>query len=277
MLASTVEGDERKLEIVKEFSKFNHCYNKDWFARIYRPNNLLSLTCGICRQIANNAVELHCDEHEEEEQAYLFGEECLENYLKNNNNKCPIQQHDVCKFYKNRTARKQIEHLLAVNCQQSNYIAENQKIMEIHDLGNKSISINEIFSLIKDVGELKEVYSKTKKEIECLKSDIKQLKCQKEINENDDYKKTNMPSTLDFDFFKSNQYICFGLEQNIHIWNVDKNELVKSLETRKPTKCVKFSLCNENVICYSLADQRIFFSNFITGEELGVFKGHNGI
>ncbi|ETO35226.1 hypothetical protein RFI_01848 [Reticulomyxa filosa] len=93
MLLVAQEGEEKKMEHNKELFSVSGCYKKDWVSLTTEPQKLDTLVCCLCNQIANNAVELQCDEHENSEQAYLVGEECLQTYLKQNNGKCPIQQH----------------------------------------------------------------------------------------------------------------------------------------------------------------------------------------
>ncbi|ETO34434.1 hypothetical protein RFI_02660, partial [Reticulomyxa filosa] len=102
MLALNVERDEKNLEHEKETFSSSGCYDKDWVLLTNKAEKLNPLFCYICKQMANNAVELHCDEHENAGQVYLFGEECLQSYLKQNNGKCPIQQHEYCEFSKSK-------------------------------------------------------------------------------------------------------------------------------------------------------------------------------
>ncbi|ETO01620.1 hypothetical protein RFI_35820, partial [Reticulomyxa filosa] len=112
MLHLNVESEEKKLENqIETFSLFG-CFKKEWLSLTSKPQKLNTLTCCICSQIANNAMELHCDEHETADQVYLVGEQCLQNYLKQNNGKCPIQQHDHCEFSQNKTVRKSVSELL---------------------------------------------------------------------------------------------------------------------------------------------------------------------
>ncbi|ETO05535.1 hypothetical protein RFI_31861, partial [Reticulomyxa filosa] len=107
MLALNMERAEKKLENEKEIFSSSGCYNKDWLLLTNKPQKLNNLTCFICKEIANNAVELHCDKHENAGQVYLIGEECLQIYLKQSNGKCPIQQHDNCEFVKSKSSRQQ--------------------------------------------------------------------------------------------------------------------------------------------------------------------------
>ncbi|ETO02625.1 hypothetical protein RFI_34793, partial [Reticulomyxa filosa] len=48
------------------------------------------------------------------DQVYLVGEQCLQNYLKQNNGKCPIQQHQHCEFSQGKTVRKSVSELLVI-------------------------------------------------------------------------------------------------------------------------------------------------------------------
>ncbi|ETO14672.1 hypothetical protein RFI_22698, partial [Reticulomyxa filosa] len=112
MLALNVERDEKNQEHEKEIFSSSGCYDKDWVLLTNKAVRLNPLVCYICKQIPNNAVELHCNEHENAEQAYLFGEKCLQSYLKQSNGKCPIQQHDHCEFSKNKIIRQQVSDLL---------------------------------------------------------------------------------------------------------------------------------------------------------------------
>ncbi|ETO11706.1 hypothetical protein RFI_25670 [Reticulomyxa filosa] len=97
MLALNVERDEINLENEIETFFSSGCYNKDLVLLTNNQQKLSHLICCICNQIANNAVKLQCNEHENTRQVYLVGEKCLQTYLKQSNDKCPIQQHDHSK------------------------------------------------------------------------------------------------------------------------------------------------------------------------------------
>ncbi|ETO28217.1 hypothetical protein RFI_08914 [Reticulomyxa filosa] len=86
----------------------------NWVSPTNEPQKLIALICCLCNQIANNAMELHCDEHENADHIYLVGEECLQKYLKQNNGKCPIQRHDHCEFSQNKSLRKLVSELLVI-------------------------------------------------------------------------------------------------------------------------------------------------------------------
>ncbi|ETO33726.1 hypothetical protein RFI_03379 [Reticulomyxa filosa] len=205
MLVLNVERNERKLENEKEtFSSFS-CYNKDWVLLTNDKQKLNHLICCICNQIANNAMELQCNKHENAGQVYLIGEECLQKYLKQSNGKCPIEQHDHCEFVKNQSLRQQVSNLL-VTCPRQYDLKKNQskdenqnecnykgKINEMKDHLDNScrlISIRQIILLVKELqsqlqaeklqtGELRKLNLKSIAEIEKLNEEIQQLKqCQ---------------------------------------------------------------------------------------------------
>ncbi|ETO34716.1 hypothetical protein RFI_02374, partial [Reticulomyxa filosa] len=195
-----LEGDEKNSEHEKETFSSSGCYNKNWILLTNKSEKVNILVCYICKQIANNAVELHCDEHENAEQVYLFGDECLQRYLKKSNGKCPIQQHEHCEFSKNKIIRQQVSDLLVICSRQYDLKKkqskeeiilgkkeehENQcnykgKIKEMKDHLDKQcqlISIQRIILLIKELqlqieklktDELKEMHLKSNTEIQQL-------------------------------------------------------------------------------------------------------------
>ncbi|ETO20633.1 viral A-type inclusion protein [Reticulomyxa filosa] len=114
MLHLNVESEEKNLENQKETFSLSDCFKKEWLSLTNKQQKLNMLICCICNQITNNAMELHCNEHEKADQVYLVGEECLQNYLKQNNEKCPIQQHDRCEFSQGKAVRKLVSELLVI-------------------------------------------------------------------------------------------------------------------------------------------------------------------
>ncbi|ETO14629.1 hypothetical protein RFI_22741 [Reticulomyxa filosa] len=114
MLLIDMEGEEKKAETKREAFSLSSCYNIDWISLTNEPQKLNTLACCLCNQIANNAMELQCNEHETAEHAYLVGEECLQMYLKQNDGKCPIEQHDHCEFSRSKTVRQLVSELLVI-------------------------------------------------------------------------------------------------------------------------------------------------------------------
>ncbi|ETO21108.1 hypothetical protein RFI_16098 [Reticulomyxa filosa] len=87
------------------------CYNNAWVCLLNKPQKLQKYVCAVCKQIANNAVELHCGQHAE---VYIIGEKCLKNHLKNNKEKCPIENHQGCKYSEVRFVRQDVNALQVI-------------------------------------------------------------------------------------------------------------------------------------------------------------------
>ncbi|ETO01277.1 hypothetical protein RFI_36163, partial [Reticulomyxa filosa] len=64
------EGEEKTLNNEKEAFSNSGCYDKDWVLSTNEQQKLNTLICCLCNQIANKAVELQCDEHENIETTY---------------------------------------------------------------------------------------------------------------------------------------------------------------------------------------------------------------
>ncbi|ETO14147.1 hypothetical protein RFI_23223, partial [Reticulomyxa filosa] len=173
------EEEEKKLETFSSSS----CYNKEWVSLVNKPQKLNTLLCCLCNEIANNAMELQCDEHEDAEQTYLVGEECLQNYLKQNNEKCPIKQHDHCKFSKNRVVRQQTSELLVICPRQ--YNAQKSQSNEEITPGEKEDYESELRNKCNFKGKIKEVENHLKScqlmTIQQIISSFKELQLQFEI------------------------------------------------------------------------------------------------
>ncbi|ETO34739.1 hypothetical protein RFI_02351 [Reticulomyxa filosa] len=95
----------RKKETSLKALSLDGCYDKNWVAASNKQSTLRPLQCLLCGQVANNAMELTCDEHDDYKDTVIVGEQCLIKYLKENNDQCPIGEHGTCKHTKGRTAR----------------------------------------------------------------------------------------------------------------------------------------------------------------------------
>ncbi|ETO10333.1 hypothetical protein RFI_27044 [Reticulomyxa filosa] len=140
MLKLDKEGEEKKNPENRDVFSVSGCYDKDWVCQTNERQSLSRLTCFLCNQIANKGVELNCKEHEDSEHGYLVGEECLQRYLKQNKNKCPIGQHDHCDFSKSRTVRQQICDLFVMCARQYAQLREEMEPGEKESLPKNSIS-----------------------------------------------------------------------------------------------------------------------------------------
>ncbi|ETO35649.1 DNA repair protein RecN [Reticulomyxa filosa] len=130
MLHLNVKSEEKKLENQTEMFSLSGCFKKEWLSLTNDSQRLDTLICCICNQIANDAMELHCDEHENADQVYLVGEQFLQKYLKQSNGKYLIQQHDHCEFSQSKTVRKSVCELLVLCPRQFNLKKEQIKIGE---------------------------------------------------------------------------------------------------------------------------------------------------
>ncbi|ETO19850.1 hypothetical protein RFI_17377 [Reticulomyxa filosa] len=54
----------------------------------------------------NNPIELNCPQHESTDDVLIIGEKCLKDFLKNNNNLCPVEKHDNCQYSKTKLIQK---------------------------------------------------------------------------------------------------------------------------------------------------------------------------
>ncbi|ETO08241.1 WD-40 repeat protein [Reticulomyxa filosa] len=90
------------------------CFNKDWVLRFHQEEYIKHFICLVCKQIANNAMILECPQHASMDESLIVGEHCMELFLKNNNNSCPIQSHDNCLYSRDNTARRYIGDLSVI-------------------------------------------------------------------------------------------------------------------------------------------------------------------
>ncbi|ETO05248.1 hypothetical protein RFI_32149 [Reticulomyxa filosa] len=104
------ETREKKLILVS----LDECYNKDWVTLLNKQELLKNFECLLCKQIANNAMELTCDEHEEQKDVLSIGESCLMQWLKEQNKQCPVGKHDKCNYVKAKVVRRCVDELTAI-------------------------------------------------------------------------------------------------------------------------------------------------------------------
>ncbi|ETO19969.1 hypothetical protein RFI_17252 [Reticulomyxa filosa] len=73
---------------------------------------LASCVCLLCHQVASNAVELICSEHQDHTEPLVVGEACLKQYLKDNKGNCPTQVHEGCQYMNSKFVRRIIDELM---------------------------------------------------------------------------------------------------------------------------------------------------------------------
>ncbi|ETO03621.1 hypothetical protein RFI_33781, partial [Reticulomyxa filosa] len=65
----------------------------------------------ICKQVANNPMEINCIQHKNMDESLIVGENCLTKFLIQNQNSCPIEPHDNCLHSQDRLAKRYINEL----------------------------------------------------------------------------------------------------------------------------------------------------------------------
>ncbi|ETN97404.1 hypothetical protein RFI_40124, partial [Reticulomyxa filosa] len=116
MLLLRLEKEEDKKEKRKKTKKvsLDECYNEEWVLLLNKRKKLKNFYCLLCEEIANNAMELICNEHEDMKEGLVVGEQCLLKHLKDHNNQCPTKSHDGCNYVKGKTARNCIDDLMVI-------------------------------------------------------------------------------------------------------------------------------------------------------------------
>ncbi|ETO16652.1 hypothetical protein RFI_20687 [Reticulomyxa filosa] len=90
------------------------CFNKSWVLQLNHHEQINHFICLVCKQVANIPVEIKCFQHEDMDETLIAGENCLKQFLTENNNMCPVQPHDDCKYYKIKPLRLQINDLVVM-------------------------------------------------------------------------------------------------------------------------------------------------------------------
>ncbi|ETO08258.1 hypothetical protein RFI_29131, partial [Reticulomyxa filosa] len=106
------EGREEVIGIkVAELSFAQCCFNKSWLLQLNSEEQVNHFVCCVCKEIANEPLEINCPEHEDMDGLLIAGEHCLKQYLDQNKNGCPVQCHDGCKYIKNKVIQRHINDL----------------------------------------------------------------------------------------------------------------------------------------------------------------------
>ncbi|ETO16542.1 hypothetical protein RFI_20797, partial [Reticulomyxa filosa] len=90
------------------------CFTKDWILQSQEQEYIQHFTCLICKQIANNAMQIVCSQHKDSDEALIVGEKCLQLFLKKNKECCPIQPNHNCQYLKAKMPRNYIDKLQVI-------------------------------------------------------------------------------------------------------------------------------------------------------------------
>ena len=108
--------------------------NNGWKLSLFEDQTKIShALCAKCHSICCDAVELGCDEHEDDdEEVYLYCKNCLRDIINKNNQQCPINNHDDPIISSNRAIRRTILKSI-VFCP---YSVHYKKIEKYHQIIN---------------------------------------------------------------------------------------------------------------------------------------------
>ncbi|ETO13216.1 WD-repeat protein [Reticulomyxa filosa] len=87
------------------------CFDKNWILQLNQSEQIKNIICIICKQVANNPIEIDCPQHRGLYESLLVGENCLKQFLNANPNSCPVQPHDGCVYSRNSGTQRLIDTL----------------------------------------------------------------------------------------------------------------------------------------------------------------------
>ncbi|ETO13660.1 serine/threonine protein kinase, partial [Reticulomyxa filosa] len=115
---SKVDDEKNNEEIrigVAPVSVDQSCFSKNWILQLNQQEQIENFICLICKQVANNPIEIDCPQHQDLDESFLVGEKCLKEFLKTNPDSCPVQPHSDCVYAQTKVARRHIG-ALKVTC-----------------------------------------------------------------------------------------------------------------------------------------------------------------
>ncbi|ETO34973.1 hypothetical protein RFI_02101 [Reticulomyxa filosa] len=85
--------DNAKLDLKSVFQQ-QSCFDKNWILQLNQHEDIHEFICLICKQIANNPMEINCTKHKNMDESLIVGENCLKQFLSKNPNSCTVEHHD---------------------------------------------------------------------------------------------------------------------------------------------------------------------------------------
>ncbi|ETO12076.1 WD-40 repeat protein [Reticulomyxa filosa] len=208
--------EDEKTTKESSFSLDRSCFSKNWILQSNRPKRIDNFICLICKQVANNPIELNCTQHQNLYEPLIVGENCLKQFLSNNQNTCPVRYHIGCVYSQSKKIQQQID-ALKITCplQFEQKKEENEKILcnfkgKMNELSNHldnecplkllncwyqpfgckhSCSKNKLQEHL--ISEIKFHFDLIVKFVQLQQEEIKQLKSQLQSNEKKDLNKIN--------------------------------------------------------------------------------------
>ncbi|ETO02260.1 hypothetical protein RFI_35176, partial [Reticulomyxa filosa] len=104
------------------------CFDKNWVLHLNKQESIRDVICLICKQVANNPMEINCSQHENMDESLIVGGNCLKQFLNQNPNSCPVEPHDNCSYSQSRMAKRCINELDVICPRQFQQEQEQQQL-----------------------------------------------------------------------------------------------------------------------------------------------------
>ncbi|ETO30178.1 hypothetical protein RFI_06942 [Reticulomyxa filosa] len=152
--AETYKEKQRLIETRVTPVSFNQqCFDRNWVSQLNNREQIGHFICLICKQVANNPVEISCTQHDGMDEILIAGENCLKQFLNNNNNTCPVQHHDGCKYHKVKAMQRLINEMNVICQMQFNQDLKTTERNEEGQTDGKMTVICDFKGKIKDMNE----------------------------------------------------------------------------------------------------------------------------
>ncbi|ETO02275.1 hypothetical protein RFI_35161, partial [Reticulomyxa filosa] len=194
------------------------CFDKNWILQLNKQEPIRDVICLICKQVANNPMEINCTQHKNMDESLIVGENCLNiryHYLFTISNKTMYKiklENETFKVELQLKGKKD-EEIAHLKQQLDQYQKENLQLIFAQASKNDNIIIMikqkttfvEIEKLKKDIESKDNEINKIKQEIQWKQKQIIQ-----QIHENKEEQTQNIidtSSTLDFQLLRSFQLL----------------------------------------------------------------------
>ncbi|ETO01409.1 hypothetical protein RFI_36031, partial [Reticulomyxa filosa] len=87
------------------------CFDKNWILQLNKQEDIQDFICLICKQVTNNPMEIDCSRHKNMDESLIVGENCLNQFLSQNPNSCPVEPHENCSYSQSRLAKRYVNEL----------------------------------------------------------------------------------------------------------------------------------------------------------------------
>ncbi|ETO07498.1 WD-40 repeat protein, partial [Reticulomyxa filosa] len=275
------------------------CFDKNWILQSNQLEQVNHFLCLVCKQVANNPVEICCAQHKDMDESLIAGESCLKQFLDSNNNTCPKSKHleilQECVISKEKL--KDLKYhldnscsLKMVNCWFKSFEC-NQLCLEYELEKHLTSMMKYHFDLvIKKVALFKEIIQQQHEEKKQLQSENEKLKEQIDLDKKKQYEEILKALILKQDILNSNYHQGFffvnktllneleKLKQEIQL--KDQIILEKEKEIKKLQEKNKNNEEDDNQFYYHIIPNIKETSTFnfdlfrSSSKLLKIFKGH---